>query len=55
MNGFEQFCINLYNERLEWYYQQKVLRELQWEYQKENISGIDVQVSVKILIANILK
>ncbi|VDN40357.1 unnamed protein product, partial [Gongylonema pulchrum] len=23
MNGFEQFCINLYSERLEWYYQQK--------------------------------
>ncbi|VBB33360.1 unnamed protein product [Acanthocheilonema viteae] len=43
VNGFEQFCINLYNERLEWYYQQKVLRELQWEYQKDNISGIDMQ------------
>uniref|UniRef100_A0A158Q8K6 Myosin motor domain-containing protein n=1 Tax=Elaeophora elaphi TaxID=1147741 RepID=A0A158Q8K6_9BILA len=43
VNGFEQFCINLYNERLEWYYQQKVLRELQWEYQKDNISGIDSQ------------
>ncbi|VDO11758.1 unnamed protein product [Brugia timori] len=43
MNGFEQFCINLYNERLEWYYQQKVLRELQWEYQKDNISGVDMQ------------
>uniref|UniRef100_A0A1I8EDA0 Myosin motor domain-containing protein n=1 Tax=Wuchereria bancrofti TaxID=6293 RepID=A0A1I8EDA0_WUCBA len=43
MNGFEQFCINLYNERLEWYYQQKVLRELQWEYQKDNISGVDTQ------------
>ncbi|CAG9530062.1 unnamed protein product, partial [Cercopithifilaria johnstoni] len=42
-NGFEQFCINLYNERLEWYYQQKVLRELQWEYRKDNISGIDMQ------------
>ncbi|VDO47547.1 unnamed protein product [Onchocerca flexuosa] len=43
VNGFEQFCINLYNERLEWYYQQKVLREIQWEYQKDNISGIDMQ------------
>ncbi|VDK79522.1 unnamed protein product, partial [Onchocerca ochengi] len=43
VNGFEQFCINLYNERLEWYYQQKVLREIQWEYQKDNVSGIDMQ------------
>ncbi|EJD73864.1 Myo2p, partial [Loa loa] len=43
LNGFEQFCINLYNERLEWYYQQKILRELQWEYQKDSISGIDMQ------------
>ncbi|MCP9262375.1 BMA-HUM-4 [Dirofilaria immitis] len=43
VNGFEQFCINFYNERLEWYYQQKVLREIQWEYQKDNVSGIDMQ------------
>lgn len=46
MNGFEQFCINLYNERLEWYYQQKVFRELQQEYRKDNIAGIDMQVNV---------
>ncbi|VDN23542.1 unnamed protein product [Gongylonema pulchrum] len=46
MNGFEQFCINLYSERLEWYYQQKMLRELQLEYQKEDISGVDVRVII---------
>ncbi|VDM93271.1 unnamed protein product, partial [Litomosoides sigmodontis] len=43
VNGFEQFCVNFYNERLEWYYQQKVFRELQWEYQTDNITGIDMQ------------
>lgn len=54
VNGFEQFCVNLYNERLEWYYQQKVLRELQWEYQKEDISGVDLQVTIYHLKFNFL-
>ncbi|VDN04132.1 unnamed protein product, partial [Thelazia callipaeda] len=43
MNGFEQFCTNLFNERLECYYQKKILKDIQCEYQKEGIAGVDLQ------------
>lgn len=42
-NGFEQFCINYCNEKLQQLFIQLVLKQEQEEYKRENIKWIDIK------------
>ena len=41
-NGFEQFCINLANEQLQYYFNQYIFSMELEEYQKEGLEGLQV-------------
>ena len=44
-NSFEQFCINYCNEKLQQFFNSRVIREEQELYQSENLGVAEIQFS----------
>ena len=54
VNGFEQFCINYCNEKLQQLFIELVLKQEQEEYKREGIEWVEVTYMFRLIRVNCL-